>query len=220
LKAAYVAAYAEEHRRLVLGPEADAHRQRVYQDPRLRAVNVLSRVTVLNEQELAAWKREIEELPVCPSFHEGILSDTPTCRCGLRPAQRVNAGNAEATLQSLDDRLDRMLTNWRRALCDSLRTPHCSRSMAAMTAAERRPIEAFLAQAETATEVPEGFVESANQALRGVQVVALSVEDLVAHLRTGGLPCDEGELQARFAEFLRQALAGYDAQSTRLNLDS
>ena len=89
-----------------------------------------------------------------------------------------------------------------------------------MTAAERRPIEAFLAQAETATEVPEGFVESANQALRGVQVVALSVEDLVAHLRTGGLPCDEGELQARFAEFLRQALAGYDAQSTRLNLDS
>jgi hypothetical protein len=220
LKAAYVAAYAEEHRRLVLGPEADARRGRLYQDPRLHALDTLSRVTVLNEQELTAWKREIENLPTCRGFHEGILAETPTCRyCGLRPAQRANAGNADATLQSLDDRLDRMLANWRRALCDSLRTPHCRGSIAAMTPAERRPIEALLSQAETATEVPEGFVESANQALRGVQVVSLSVEELVARLRAGGLPCDEGELQARFAEFLRQALAGYDAQSTRINLD-
>jgi len=221
LKAAYITAYAEEHRRLVLGPEADARRERLYQDPRLRALDILSGVTVLNAQELAAWKREIQNLPTCRGFHEGILTETPTCRfCGLRPAQRASAGNAEAALQSLDDRLDQMLANWRRALGDSLRTPHCRNSLAAMAPAERRPIEAFLAQAETATDVPEGFVESANQALRGVQVVTLSLERLVSHLRAGGLPCDEGELQARFAEFLRQALVGYDAQSTRLNLDS
>jgi len=219
LKAKYIAAYAAEHRRLVLGPEADARRERLYQDARLEALNTLSDVTVLNEQELLAWKREIQSLPTCRGFYEGILGETPTCRyCGLRPAQRAAAGNAETALNSLDDRLDRMLANWRRALRDSLRTTRCRQSMAAMTAEERRPIELFLAQDEAATDIPEGFVDSANRALRGVQVVTLSAEGLLAHLRAGGLPCDEEELQNRFAEFLRQALRGYDAASTRLNL--
>lgn len=219
LKKGYVAAYAEEHRRLVLGPDADARRERLYQDARLEALNTLSRVTVLNEQELTAWKREIQSLPTCRGFHEGMLGETPTCRyCGLRPAQRPSAGNAEMTLDSLDDRLDRMLANWRRALRDSLNTAHCRQSMAAMAPDERHPIELFLAQDDAATDVPEGFVTSADKALRGVQVVTLSVDELVAHLRAGGLPCDEEELQNRFAEYLRQALRGYDAASTRLNL--
>jgi len=220
LKTEYVAAYAQEHRRLALGPEADARRERLYQDPRLEALSTLSDVSVLNEQELTAWKNEIRNIHTCRAFHEGLIAETPTCpHCHLRPAQRAGAANAETALNSLDDRLDRMLANWRRALRDSLGTNHCQRSIAAMAPDERRPIELFLAQDDTATDVPDGFVEAANQALRGVEVVTLSLEELVAHLRTGGLPCDEEELQNRFAEFLRQALRGYDAASTRLNLN-
>jgi hypothetical protein len=160
-------------------------------------------------------------LPTCRTFHEGVITDQPTCPyCHLRPSQYASAANAEHALDQLDERLDDLLARWRQALQDNLSSETSQKSLRAMASHEREPIEAFLTQPEDDTSIPEGFAESANQALRGIQAITLSVGVLLEHLRAGGLPCTEGELQRRFAEFLREAMSGHDARSTRLTLDS
>jgi len=91
LKADYIAAYAELHRRLVLGPDQDDRRTRLYRDPRLAALNALSAIGLLNGHELQAWKSAIQELPRCRTFHEGVITDRPTCTYCHLPLCRVSA---------------------------------------------------------------------------------------------------------------------------------
>ena len=219
LKNGYITAYAELHRQLVLGPQADERRVRLYSDARLRALEQLVQIELLNRSELEAWKQTIHSLPTCREFHEGIIADTPTCpSCRLRPNQ-PSALRAEQSLDMLEARLDDLLNRWRQALRANLGSETAQHSLRAITPAERQPIEAFLAQEDTDTAVPVGFVASASQALRGIEAIALPVDDLLQALHTGGLPCTADELQRRFAEFVRQAMRGHDARNTRLMLD-
>jgi hypothetical protein len=115
--------------------------------------------------------------------------------------------------------LDDLLTRWRQALRDALSSQAAQTSLAAMTAAERKPVETFLTQKDAATDIPKGFVQAATQALRGIQAVTLPVDALLEALKTGGLPCTPEELQRRFTEFVKKQMRGHDAGTTRLTLD-
>ena len=219
LKDDYAAAYADLHRRLVLGPQDDDRRQRLYDDPRLAALNTLSSIDLLGSGELEMWKKELASLPTCREFHEGAIEDTPTCPfCHLRPAQHHH-GRADHKLEQLDARLDDTLSRWRQALRSALNSEAAQNSLKAMTPAERRPIGRFLDQGDDDAGVPEGFVEAAVQALRGIEAVALRVEALLEALREGGLPCTVEELKGRFTGFVGERMHGHDPRNTRLTLD-
>lgn len=218
LKADYVAAYAEQHRRLVLGPQADDRRQRLYGDARLAALNALATIELLGGGELEAWKHTMTGLPICREFHESAIDDTPTCPfCSLRPAQRRDV-RADQLLDQLERQLDDMLARWRQALRDALTSETAQRSLEAMTPDERAPIEQFLEQEDDEVQIPEGFVESAVQALRGIEALALPVDELLEALKEGGLPCTLEDLKRRFADFVGDQMRGHDLRNTRLTL--
>ncbi len=218
LKADYIAAYARLHRQMVLGPQGDERRRRLYDDPRLKALNTLTVLDLLNSAELAEWKTGISGLRASPDFHEGVIQDTPT-HGGFRPVLVPADLQAEARLDYFDARLDDLLRRWRQALRSALTSETARHSLAAMTPLERQPIEAFLAQTETDPAIPTGFVEAAAEALRGIEALTLSVTELVEALKTGGLPCPVDELENRFKNYVRQAMRGHDARNTRLTLD-
>ena len=88
-----------------------------------------------------------------------------------------------------------------------------------MSPDERQPVEAFLAQRDDEEALPMGFVSAAIKALRGIQALTLTVDNLMHALKTGGLPCTREELQNRFKQFLDQHMRGHDAGNTRLTLD-
>jgi len=221
LKSEYIAAYTELHRRAVLSPQADDRRQRLYNDRRLASLNELARIELLTRTgELEAWRQAITNLPACREFHEGLLENSPTCRCGLRPAQTsIGSANADVQLQNLDRRLSDILRNWRQALRANLVSENASQSLEAMTQDERRPIEAFLAQSNDEETLPAGFVQAAIQALSGIQAVTLPLDELVVALKAGGLPCTREEIQRRFQKFIDDHMRGHDPRNTRLTLD-
>jgi len=220
LKADYVAAYAGLHRQLVLGPQADDRRQRLYNDSRLAALDTLSAIDLLNRTELDVWKERLTALRTCREFHEGAIADTPTCpSCHLRPSQQRHGGQADQVLDRLDARLDDLLIRWRQALQANLTSETAKRSLEAMTPDECQPIERFLDQSDDDPAIPDGFVAAATQALRGIEALTLSVDDLLEVLKAGGLPCTVEELQRRFTEFVYHAMRGHDSRNTRLTLE-
>ena len=220
LKKEYIAAYSELHRRLTLGPAADDRRQQLYKDSRLTAVETLSRIDLLSSSELDGWKRAATGLPTCREYHEGSIGDSPTCPvCHLRPVEHSGATQAEQMLVQLDMRLDDLLVRWRQALRANLTSETAMHSRKAMTPAERKPIEGFLAQSDDDTNIPQGFVDSSVRALHGIEAVTLPVDDLVEALKAGGLPCTVQELQGRFRNFVQKAIRGRDESNTRLTLD-
>jgi len=222
LKADYIAAYAELHRSLVLGPQAHDRLLHLRDDPRLAALDDLSAIDLLhpNRAELEAWNGAISELRPCREFHEGAIADTPTCPgCELRPAQHRRVVPADRMLEQLDVRLGDLLTRWRQALRDALTSETARHSLEAMSPAERGPIERFLGQRDDDPAVPQGFVTAATQALRGIEALTLPVDDLLETLKAGGLPCTLEELQRRFDGFLHGHMRGHDSCNTRLTLD-
>ncbi|MSP14286.1 MAG: ATP-binding protein [Chloroflexi bacterium] len=220
LKADYITTYSDLHRRLVLGPQADDLRQRLKTDPRLAALNMLAGIDLLSAAELVGWKQALDNLRPCRDFYEGAIADTPTCpACQLRPAAQSSTLVAEQVLHQMDHRLDVILARWRQALHTNLNSEAAQLSLAAMTPAERRPIEQFLAQSDDDTHIPAGFVTAAGQALHGIRAVTLHKEELLDALKAGGLPCTKEELQRRFQRFVEQTMHGCDVRNTRLTLD-
>ena len=90
-----------------------------------------------------------------------------------------------------------------------------------MTAAERKPITDYLALDEPAeTTLPAGFVESVNQALRGLRGVTLGAAEIIAALKSPTMPCTVDDLERRFTAYVQALLAqGNDRNSTRLTIE-
>lgn len=222
LKNDYVQAYAELHRKLVLNSQNDDYRLQLYENPRLKALRLMAKVDLLRQTavELEMWENKITGFKPCREFHEGAIQDSPTCpSCGFRPAQRSTDKSAEVLLLELDDRLGEIMLRWQQALRDALNSESAQASMEAMTPSERQPLDDFLEQSDDNPDIPKGFVTSANRALRGIESVTLVIDDLLAALKVGGLPCTKKELQSRFTDFIHNSLRGKDERNTRLTLD-
>jgi hypothetical protein len=218
LKADYIKTYAELHRKMVLNAEGDKRRRQLYDDARLKALNQLATVELLSEAELHGWKDAVRRIPVSLDFHEGVLADSPT-HDGFRPIQHRNQDfDAAEQLEYFDMLLSDILLRWQQALRANLNSESTQQSLMAMTPDERKPIEQFLAQADDSVDISDGFAQAANRALRGIEAVNLSVDDLVAALKQGGLPCTVAELGQRFQAFVNEAMRGHDARNTRLTL--
>jgi hypothetical protein len=221
LKIEYIAIYSDLHRKMVLTALGDDLRQRLYRDRRLESLKALSAIDLFNRNgELETWKGQLTSLLSCKEFHEGVISDTPTCPfCHLRPAQYRGAVNTDQLVRALDAKLSEILKNWRQALCANLQSATAQNSLAAMSQIERKPIEEFLNQSDEAESLPSNFVPAAIQALRGIQAVILPVDDLVQALKTGGLPCTREEFIVRFKRFLDGKMRGHDESNTRITID-
>ncbi|GAP40681.1 DUF6079 family protein [Flexilinea flocculi] len=221
LKQEYIAVYSDLHRKSVLTASGDDLRQRLYRDARFESMRALSAIELLTRSgDFEFWKQQLTGLVSCREFHEGVLTDSPTCPyCHLRPAQQRTAANSDALVHLLDAKLSDLLKNWRKALCDNLNSDTAQHSLEAMSSAERKPVEAFLQQGDDAEGLPSKFIPSAIQALRGIQTVTLAVDSLLQALKNGGLPCTREELQNRFKQYLDQQMRGHDAGNTRLTLD-
>ncbi|GAP13552.1 hypothetical protein LARV_01307 [Longilinea arvoryzae] len=221
LKQDYIKIYSDLHRKSVLTASGDDLRQRLYRDARFDSMRALSAIELLTRSgDFEFWKQQLTGLVSCREFHEGVLTDSPTCPyCHLRPAQLRTAVHSDALVHLLDDKLSDLLKNWRKALRDNLNSNIAQHSLEAMSPAERKPVDDFLQQGDDAENLPVNFVPSAIQALRGIQAVTLPVDLLMQALKAGGLPCTREELQNRFKQFLDQQMRGHDAGNTRLTLD-
>lgn len=218
LKSDYIVEYARLHQQMVLGPDGDARRTRLYHDRRYKALKALADIDLLNETELQTWERTINNLRTDPGFHEGVLQDNPTYS-GFRPGQyRRLDFDAHGQLDVLDQQLDDLLLRWQQALRASLESATAQESLQSMNPAERLPVEQFLQKQDKDLQLPNGFVQAANEALRGIQRVQLDIEDIVYALKQGGLPCTIEELVNRFQAYVREEISKHHLAESKTRL--
>jgi len=220
LKKEYIKVYSEFHRDLILNAQDDDKRRKLYDDPRLKALQTLNQLDLTSGLELETWQTWATELISCREFHEGVIEDNPTCPyCNLQPKAQKHVGDAKERLAILDQMLDDMVKGWRQALIDALSSEIAQNSLEVMTLKERKPVEEFLKQKEDDAEIPAGFVDAAQKALRGISSIVIPVDELIKALKTGGVPSTLTEMQRRFNDFMEKCMKGHDPENTRLTLD-
>lgn len=220
LKKEYIKVYSEFHRDLILNAKDDDKRQKLYDDPRWKALQMLNQLELTSSSELDTWQTWATELISCREFHEGVILDNPTCPyCNLQPKAQKHISHAKERLAILDQMLDDMLIGWRQALIDALSSESAQQSLKAMTPTERKPVEEFLEQKTDDAKIPTGFVDASQKALRGIRSITLPVDELIKALKSGGVPSTPAEMQRRFNDFMKAHMKGHDPENTRLTLD-
>ncbi len=221
LKRAYVQRYTGLHNTYVLNQAGDAARRRLLESDQTKQLKTLARIDLFGSGGLDGWSQALMAIPACQSYHEGLIEDAPTCpQCRFRAATGGSLA-AGARVAVLEERRDALLAQWHSALRQELATQGAQAGIANMTAAERRPLDQYLAlTGPAAAALPGGFVESANRALRGLRGLKLDGEEILAALTRPGLPCTFDELEARFRSYVQGLInQGNDRTSTRLNIE-
>jgi hypothetical protein len=214
-KRAYIQRYSALHEQAVLGPSDADRRAQLLNDSRIVQLDQLSKIDILNEQELQQWLATTRAIPACHDFHAGLLQTTPLCpRCHFRPMPGV-VQSAQTALATQAAQLDILLIQWQSAVKTNLASDIAQASLSAMKPGERQLVQSFI---EEPAEPTPATVKAINSALRGISALVLPADELLAALANGGWPCTLDELRQRFESYLQTTMRGKDARSTRITL--
>jgi len=217
LKKDYVTAYIASHSKARLGVAEDKTKTALRKDSRLVAMRALAGVSLMHTSQLTAFEEKLDNLKSCYRLSDSELVAGPYCQhCNYKPANESLAlGVAANALTQLDQELDRLLAGWQQALLDGLDDPFVQANLDLLKAAARKLIQSFVASKTLPDPVPPDFVSAVQEALSGLEKIAVTGDDIKNALLYGGSPATLEDLRKRFETFLNERCKGKDASKLR-----
>jgi hypothetical protein len=188
LKKAYLNAYVAQHSKARLGVTEDKTKTALRKDSRLVAMRALAGISLMPTSQLTAFDDKLDKLKSCASLVESELSASPYCpHCSFRPANEQGDFIPGANvLKELDEELDRLLEGWQQTLLDNLEDPMIQANLDLLKVSARELIKKFVASKKLADPVTPNFVSAVQEALSGLEKIAVSGEVIKAALLQGG----------------------------------
>lgn len=221
LKGDYVEGYMALHGRARLGQAEDERKRRLLADRKLKGLRALSAVHVLPDEQLSSRVTDrLGRLVACWRLVPSDLRQQPACpHCGFRPAAGDAAVNATAEIDRAEAELDALAAAWTQMLLAELARPEVAATVELLDGEKRALVRTFLSQQTLPDAVNEAFVAAVNDALQGLERLAIPAEDLLLALAGDGTPCSPEQFRQRFAQFVTGKLAGHDGNRVRISLD-
>ena len=145
--------------------------------------------------------------------HRALLAD-----------KRRTTNPAEATLfrelgvQQCE--LDSLVEEWTKVILENLTDPTVKENIELLADPKgKEAVEQFLESKALPDPVPPAFVQALQEALEGLEKVAVADADLHAALIKGGVPCTIEDLKGRFDGYLAQITKGKDASRVRIVIE-
>ena len=217
LKKEYLAAYIASHSKARLGVSEDRTKTALRRDPRLVALRSLAGVALMSTGQLAAFEEKLDKLKSCAALIEADLGASPFCpHCRFQPAnEQRDMLPAANVLASLDDELDRLLGGWQQTLLDNLEDPIIQANLELLKPGDSKLVKAFLTSRTLPESVTPEFVGAIQEALSGLEKIAVSRDEIRDALLAGGSPATPDDLRKRFEAFINERSRGKDASKLR-----
>jgi len=222
LKTKYQDAYLELHKHSHLDANGDKKKAALTKDPRLAQLQKLNGVEMMPHQQLQALQDRLFGLKTCYSLTRQDLESAASCpHVPFKPAEEPAGRPAAATvLAGIDDALDNLVDEWCRTLVENLGDPTVEKNIELLAdAAGRTAIQKFLKAQTLPDSVSPAFVKALQEALAGLEKVAIADADLHAALIKGGVPCTVEDLRKRFDGYIAQITKGKDASKVRVVIE-
>ncbi len=217
LKKDYFTAYIARHSKARLGVSENKNKEALRKDSRLTNLRALAGISLMPTSQLTAFEDKLDKLKSCASLVESELVASPSCpHCNFRPAnEQGDLLPAANVLKALDDDLDRLLNGWKQTLLDNLDDPIIQANFDLLKPAARDLIKSFVALKELPDPVAPSFVSAVQEALSGLEKIAVTGDDIRKALLLGGSPAMPDDLRRRFEAFLNDRCKGKDASKLR-----
>jgi hypothetical protein len=219
LKTAYQTAYLELHKRAHLGAKDDSKKAALTNDMRLKQLQKLDAVEIMPHQQLQSFQDTLHGLKTCFALSSKDLDQNPVCpHTQYRPVESPpGAMSASQTLVGLDESLDNLVRDWTKTLLDNLEDPTVGDNIKLISdPAGKGELEALMKERELPDPISASFVKALQEALTGLEKVAVTDADLRNALTEGGIPCTIEELKNRFDAYIASLTKGKDAKKTRV----
>jgi hypothetical protein len=219
LKASYQDAYLDLHKRAHLGAKDDEKKAALTRDPRLGQLQKLDGVEMMPHQQLKAFQDRLFGLKTCYALSRQDLDASPTCpHSPFRPVEQPpGAQTAGEVLASLDEQLDELVQDWTKTLLANLDDPTVATNIDLISDPDgKQGIQGFLETRQLPEPVPPSFVKALQEALTGLEKVAVTGDGLRTALTMGGVPCTVDELKTRFDKYVADLTRGKSVNKVRV----
>ena len=217
LKQGYIQEYGALHGQARLGANDTSKKERLLGDGRLDSLKRLATIDLMPKGQLTEVQHELGALRSCFALTTVELEAAPTCpHCGFRPANEVVDWPAGSVLGQVDERLDQMVEEWTKTLLDNLEDPITQANLELLGQAQRQPVSEFLAKRALPELLSQGFIQSLQDVLSGLDKVVLSIEAVKGALLEGGMPATQEEIKRRFEAYLKEQTKGRDLSKVRI----
>lgn len=219
LKTSYQDAYLELHKHAHLGAKEDERKAKLTRDSRLAQLQKLDGVEMMPHHQLKAFQDRLFGLKTCYALSRQDLDSSPTCpHSPYRPAEQPQGAQpAGEVLAGLDDQLDVLVSDWTQTLLTNLDDPTVAANIELISDPDgKKGIQTFLKKRKLPDPVPPAFVKALQEALTGLEKVAVTGDGLRAALTQGGVPCTVDELKTRFDKYVADLTRGKSVAKVRV----
>ena len=219
LKATYQDTYLNLHKRYHLGPNEDKKKADLTNDPRLKQLQQLDGIEIMPHQQLKSFQDTLFGLKTCYTLSKKDLEQNAICpHTQFRPADVPQDGpSATQTLDALDDQLDKLLEEWSSTLLTNLEDPTVGANIELISdSTGKAELESFTKDRELPDPISHAFLKALQDALTGLEKIAVTDSALRDALTSGGMPCTVDELKDRFENYMATLTKGKDAKKTRV----
>lgn len=218
----YKDAYLVLHRKARLGPAEDKRKGKLAKDPRLTLLRDLASIELMPKQQFRQLETELLNMKTCYQLGASELDATPYCpHCEYRPSEEPAPGvPAARRLDQIDERLDRLVSEWTKTLVENLDDPTISGQVALVASADgKKAIEQLRKARKLPDTVSPALVKGLQEVFSGLEKVPVTDAGLRTALAKGGLPCTLDEARQRLEQYLKDVTAGKDPSRVRIVLE-
>ena len=218
MKGEYATHYLSLHGKTRLGMKEDKTKASLISDPRLKALDALSSIPILPQQELDGLRSDLGGLNTCASLIESDLAGQTRCRhCGFTPkAEQLSIAPASSTLISIDDRMDKLMHAWTSRLREEFQDPIARAEGLELIASKDRDRVAGFADGEALPDPLDAeFVKAMRDALAGLTKVEITASEMRSALLDGGSPITTDDIRKRFNQLIAGLIKGKDEGKVR-----
>ena len=214
LRDKYIERYFEEHKKKRLDIVGAKRRGKLQESLALANLRKLRGIEILSGAKLTAIEQDMSELKVCYELTATELKSKHFCmHCGYQLGDKVK--NVAGQLDSLEGRIDDLLTEWTNTLLNTISDPIVASQKEYLNPQQKAVIEEFLSSGMLPKRVDDHFVNSLKALLQGFEPIVIEPEDLIAKLDELG-PCDAATFKGKLSAIVDAYIKGKDQSKLRI----
>jgi hypothetical protein len=208
LRRRFAEAAVASHNRDRLDGAGDERKRRLREGQPFADLSVLSTIALLPGGKYETLQQKLADLGTCKTFDPTKLSRSVTCpECNYRP-KPASGPTAMALLESLEDQVTALRSEWERAILDSVSVPEMAEQVALLKDASKKVVQGFIDSRQLPDPVTDQFVRAVSQVLNRFDVKRVSPNEIWHTLFPEAAPITIEELKARFAELVASLTQG------------
>lgn len=214
IKDKYIDIYFEEHKKKRLGIDDAKRRGKIQESAALGNLRKLRGIEILSSAKLGELEQDMAGLKVCYELTHTELKTSPICpHC--RYSLEDKAKNVIGQLDSLEIRIDDMVSEWTKMLLDTISDPIVLGQKKFLKAQEAQAIDEFVASGSLPNKVDDFFVNSIKALLKGFEPVVIDTDDFIKKLEEMP-PMDEASFKMKVNEIVAGYIKGKDTNKLRI----